>query len=205
LTLIRGSSEFESEELIAYELGWRVQPHEKVSVSWAAFYNEHDNIRSAEPGPPPFGIPITFGNGVEGESYGLEMSSLVQLTDWWRVRGGYTFVEKNLSVKSDSSDLNRATAESDDPQQQMLVQSMMDLPGDFELDTVLRYVDTLPNADVPGYAGLDVRLAWKPNKNVELALVGQNLLDNEHPEFVPDAPGPREIERSFYGKITLRW
>jgi iron complex outermembrane receptor protein len=197
--------DFKSEELLAYEVGWRVQPHDTVSFSVATFYNVYDNIRSAEPGPPPFGLPVTIGNGVEGETYGVEFSTAYQVTDWWRVRGGYTLVKKHLSVKSSSDDLNDGTAESNDPQQQALIQSMMNLPGNIELDGVLRYVDELPDPSVAGYFGLDLRLAWKATPNVELSIVGQNLLDNSHPEFIPSSPAPREIERTVYGKVTLRW
>jgi iron complex outermembrane receptor protein len=36
---------------------------------------------------------------------------------------------------------------------------------------------------------------------VEVALVGQNLLDERHREF----SGPAEIQRGAYGQVTLRW
>ena len=40
-----------------------------MSWSLAGFINNYDDLRSAEPGPPPFNLPITFANGVEGETY----------------------------------------------------------------------------------------------------------------------------------------
>jgi hypothetical protein len=42
------------------------------------------------------------------------------------------------------------------------------------------------------------------SKAIELNLVGQNLLDDHHPEFIPASPSAREIERSIYGKVTFR-
>ncbi len=51
LPLIAGSDSFISEKMIAYELGWRLQPLKSLSLSLAAFYNNYDNIRSAEPAP----------------------------------------------------------------------------------------------------------------------------------------------------------
>ncbi|MGE0680215.1 MAG: TonB-dependent receptor plug domain-containing protein [Candidatus Binatia bacterium] len=202
---IMGNSDFASEELLAYELGWRLQPSTKLSVSLATFYNEYDNVRSAEPGPPPLNIPIVFSNGVRGETYGVELAAVGQLTDWWRLRGGYTFLQKHLSAKPSSHDLNQGTAESNDPEHQFLVQSSMDLSDHFELDAVIRYVDALPQPHVPSYVSLDVRLGWKLTRYCELAIVGQNLLDGRHPEFVPSSPSPREIERSVYGKVTWRF
>jgi iron complex outermembrane receptor protein len=204
LPLISGNDSFKSENVLAYELGWRLRPVNTLEISLATFYNVYDNIRSAEPGPPPYGIPIIFGNGVKGKTYGIELSATCQLTGWWSLRGGYTFLKKDLSLKPGSKDLNAATAESDDPEQQFLIQSTMDLPGRIELGTLLRYVDKLPKPYVPGYTGLDVRIGWKLSKVLELDLVGQDLLNSPHPEFVPSSPAPSIIEHSIYGKIVCR-
>ena len=43
---------------------------------------------------------------------------------------------------------------------------------------------------------------------MELAIVGQNLLDERHPEFgtSPLIRSPQvEVERSIYGKVTITW
>jgi iron complex outermembrane receptor protein len=204
LVVISGTDSFVSEKMIAYELGWRLQPVKHLSISLAAFYNVYDDIRSAEPGPPPFNIPITFSNGVKGKTYGIELSATGQLAKWWSIKGGYTFLKKDLSVKSGSHDSNKGTAESNDPEHQFILQSAMNL-GPLELGTVIRYVGKLPDPHVPDYTGLDIRIGWKLNKILELNIVGQNLLDNRHAEFIPSSPSPREIERSIYGKIICRW
>ena len=80
----------------------------------------------------------------------------------------------------------------------------MDLPGHLEFDGGVRYVDTLPAPHVPGYAELDLRLAWKPIQTVEVAIVGQNLLHSHHAEFPESGAAAmrQEIERSVYGKVT---
>jgi len=196
---------FQSESLLAYELGWRYTANEKFSTSVATFYNVYDNIRSAEPGPAPSGIPIIFANGVKGETYGAEVSGIYNVSGWWRLRGGYTFLKKNLAIKSTSADLNGGTAESDDPEQQFLIQSMMSLPGKIELGAVLRYVDKLSKPPVPNYTELDLRAGWKMNKFIELNIVGQNLIGDTHAEFIPSSPAPRRIQRSVYGKIICRF
>jgi iron complex outermembrane receptor protein len=203
--VISGNSDFRSEELVAYELGWRSQPTANLSLSLASFYNRYDNIRSAQPGPPPFGLPITFHNAVRGEAYGLEVSGIYQVNHWWRLRGGYTLFRKHLEVKPNEVDLNRATAESNDPKNQFQVQSTMDLPGRLELSASLRYVGALPRPAVPGYVGLDSRLGWRATSNLELSLVGQNLIGDEHLEFIPASPARRQVERGVYGKVTWRF
>jgi iron complex outermembrane receptor protein len=206
MAFIQGNEEFLSETLTAYELGWRVQPQKTLSISLSSFYNIYDNIRSAEPGStPPLNIPITFGNGVKGKTYGMELSVINQLTSWWNLKGGYTFLKKDLSLKAGRKDSNKASAESNDPEHQFVIQSNIKLPARFELGTVMRYIDKLPKPYVPSYFGLDVRIGWMLNKAIELNVVAQNLLDNHHPEFIPASPSPREIERSIYGKITCRF
>ncbi len=201
--LITGG-DLQSEDLLATELGWRLQAHARASLSLSTFYNDYDNVRTAEPGPPPLGIPITLGNGLRGHTYGAELAAVYQVSGHWRLRGGYTFLKKELSLKPGSNDLNQGSAESDDPEHQFLVQSSADLPGRLELGAVFRYVSELPNPQVPGYAGLDLRLAWKAAERLELAVVGQNLLHGERAEFIPSSPSPRSVERGVYAKVTWR-
>lgn len=204
LSFISGS-EFEPEEVLAYEAGWRRHLGNKFSTSISAFFNAYDNIRSVEPGPAPFGIPVTFGNGVKGNSYGVELSLSGHINKWWSVRGGYTYLEKDLYLKPGSADQNKATAESNDPNHQALVQSNMQVSEKIELSTVLRYVSELPEPHVSGYFGVDLRVALKLIEPLEISIVGQNLLSDHHTEFIPSSPAPKDIERSFYAKLVCRF
>lgn len=197
-------SELDSERVVAYEAGWRVQPTAGLSVSVAAFFNEYDNLRSVSPGPPPFGVPVTFRNDVRGDAYGIELAMLYQLTPRWRLRGGYTFLKKDIEVKPGRIDLNDASAESNDPEHQIVGQSLFDLTDRIRLDGVVRYVDALLEPQVSSYIGLDVRLAWQATSKMEISITGQNLLDARHLEFIADSPAAREIERAVYGKISWR-
>src|SRR5665213_2707945 len=205
IPLIAGNDSFTSEKMTAYELGWRSQPLKTFSYSLSAFYNVYDDIRSVEPGPPPLYIPLTFANGVKGHTYGFELAATSQVTSWWYVKGGYTFLMKDLSVKPSSKDTNNGSAESDDPENQFQVQSDMLLPGHIKLGTVIRYVDKLPKPYLPDYLGLDMHIAWQLSKNLELSVTGQDLLYKHHHEFIPSSPSPRQIERSVYGQIICRF
>ena len=200
--LLEGAT-FKPEKVLAYELGWRYHTTQKFSLAASTFYNDYKDLRSAEPGPT-LGFPIRIGNGVEGYTYGLELSTTYQAFPWWKLKGGYTFLEKELKIKPDSKDLNKGTVESDDPNNQFLIQSMFDFPKQLESGFVLRYVDVLTNRYVPSYFGLDLQLGWKITKWLQVTAVGQNLLDESHPEFIPSSPSPREIARSFYGKVTFK-
>ncbi|HKQ37144.1 MAG TPA: TonB-dependent receptor, partial [Verrucomicrobiae bacterium] len=210
-----GSRSMDSKELIAFELGYRIQPHDRVTFDLAAFYNIYDRQRSIEQGtnllelgpPPPHGlVPFTINNLIEGEVYGGELASSFQPTDWWRLRVNYTVWSIQLHKKDGSNDPLLEGAEDDSPNHQIGVRSMMDLPGNFELDLGVRYVDALQNRNVPAYTAVDARLGWRPNKNWEFSIVGQSLF-NTHKEFAPSyiQTQTTEVETSVYGKITFRF
>jgi iron complex outermembrane receptor protein len=212
--LLIGGADFESEKVIAYELGYRTQLGSKATASIATFYNQYDDVRSTSLSPPPAfaGLPLFYENNLEGHSYGAELSTSYQVLSWWRLRGGYTLVKTDLRVKSGRTDFNNALNETADPEHQFSVRSSMDLTKKVELDLRLRWVDSFVfnNAGtpdtVPSYFELDVRLAWRPTENLELSIVGQNLLNDQHLEYVIASPNPRaEIERGIYGKVAYRW
>ena len=193
-----------SEKLVAYELGWRAQPDPRLSLSVSTFYNDYEDLRTVEPGPPPTGFPFTIGNGSQGHAYGAELGAAYQVSERWRLRGGYSFLKKELSLDPGSADINGGTAEGNDPEHQFLIQSSADLPGRLALDVVVRFVDALPNPPAPSHADLDLRLALKATEQLELAVVGQNLLYGQHAEFNAGSPTSHEVQRGVYGRVTWR-
>ncbi len=203
IPLIKGA-DFQSETVVAYEAGWRSQVAKTLSFSLSTFYNVYDDLRTAAPGTGPANTPITFANGVGGHSDGAELSVEWQVNDRWRLRGGHTYFTKHLFVKAGNVDLNNASSESDDPANQSLVQSSLDLPGGFEWDAVARYVDALPNPAVSRYFGLDLRFGWHVMPRLELSVTGQNLLDYGRVQFIPSSPSTRQIPRTIYAQVTWR-
>ena len=204
IPLIEGNDNFESEGVYSYEFGWRMRLS-SASLSVATFYNQYENLRSAEPGPPPLYVPITFANGVEGDTYGVELSGTYEPWNWARIRGGYTFLNKDLSVEPGSNDLNGGSVESNDPTHQFSIQTMIHPGRNTELSMTTRYVDDLANPRVAAYWELDARIAWRPAAFIELSIVGQNLLHDKHIEFIPSSPETRYVERNIYGKVACRF
>jgi iron complex outermembrane receptor protein len=200
-----GGDRFKSETVIAYEAGYRVELARRLGASISAFYNDYDELRSLEPlaGAPGQFIIL---NELRAKTYGVELSALWQALDWWQLRGGYTFLKKKMRLGS-SQDINRGRGEGNDPQHQFLIQSMINLPAKWEFDSVLRYVDNLNQRGptLSRYVSLDLRLGWHPTPNWEFAIVGQNLLDHQHPEFLAVGAVGTEIRRSVYGKATWRF
>jgi iron complex outermembrane recepter protein len=191
-----GDKNFDSETLLAYEAGYRVRPIDRLTLSLASFYNDYSNLRSVDAITP---TNFVIGNGFKGQTWGFELSGTYQAADWWRLRGGYTYLNKTLW--SHSPAVTASIREGNDPENQVMLQSIMNLPAHFQLDLVGRYVDTLSNPHVPSYVTFDARVAWWWKDNLEVSIVGQNLWDKQHPEFGAAATR-QEIPRSVFGKIA---
>jgi iron complex outermembrane recepter protein len=214
ITDMRGR--IDSEDVIAYELGYRIQVFEKLSLDFASFYNNYDNFATFEPGasftqtnPPPTQVvfPFEARNKARGETYGGEIAVRWQATDWWRFDASYNYLQIQLHAPH-SQEVSAEFAEGESPHHQVAVRSAMDLPHNTELDCILRYVDSLPTFGVSSYVTMDVRLAWRPSPNWELSIVGQNLLEKNHTEFgsvQTVSQSSSEVPRGVYGKVTCRF
>lgn len=198
---LAGGRDFVSEVLLAYELGYRIQPSERLSLSVATFYHNYDNLRSLERINPAEALPVVISNGLEGESYGAELTGSYQLADWARLQAGYTEMRIRIRPKPGSTDESFGRAESHDPDRQLLLHLSLNLPGQVELNSGFRYLARTSSYEVPAYAELNMRLAWHPSARLEVAIVGQNLLHDHHPEFGAVATR-QEIERSLFGKVS---
>lgn len=64
-----------------------------------------------------------------------------------------------------------------------MVTSPHDLLHDTELDVRVRHVAELPTFALPGYTAVDLRLGWRPQRNLELSVTAQNLFGGDHAEF----------------------
>ncbi len=200
-TLLQGNPNFLSEELLAYELGWRVQPQPNLSFAVAAFYHDYDRLRTVEHVNPGADFPIYLGNGLGGRSTGVELTTDYRVSDSWRLRAGYTQLHMHLRNKAGST----AFAPTDtDPEHQFSLRSSLDLSRLIEFDTTYRFVARLKSDHVPAYDELEARIGWSPTPALEVSVVGQNLLRPSHAEFNP--PASRQlIERGVYGKVLWRF
>jgi iron complex outermembrane receptor protein len=207
---VKGGSDFTSEAVIAYELGYRAQLNSKFTASVSSFYNQYNDVRSTSITPVTI-LPLYFANNLKGDTYGLEFSGNYQVSDNWSLHAGYTLLREHLRVKPGQYDLSNARYETADPEHQFSIRSSLNLPWHAELDAGLRWVDTLQTYNgptpgtVPAYFELNTRLAWHASERLELSLAGQNLLHNHHPEYGMPDPTRVEIQRSVYGKVAWRY
>ncbi len=199
-----GSDDVRSEELWATELGYRFQPTSKVHLDLAVFYNRYENlvgiggISGFAPGTPGTAeLPFT-NHEAAGETRGGEIALTVSPASSWRISASYSLLFVDLPG-ADANPYERAS-----PRNQVVLRSSHDLTRRLGLDAQLRYVDNLHN--VPAYLTADLRLAYRHGDHLEFALVGRNLLQDQHPEQAPFHLTPvSEVPRGVHGSLTWRF
>lgn len=188
-----GNDNLESEDLLAYEAGYRIQLNKRLSLDIATFYNVYDNLINDV-------NDTTFENVYKSETYGVETTINWNVIDPWKLTAGHTCFRENFFGFSGTEFY------ADDPRNQWNIRSLINLPHHTEFDTTLYYVDGItlhdPDMDISEYFRFDMRLGWHITKFTELSLVGTNLLDNEHYEFSARSVAPTQIERAVYVKFT---
>jgi len=217
ISRIYGSPDFHSEEVTAYELGYRSQPHQNLSLDVSAFYNVYRNLRSFEPADPfvettpvpHLVIPVYMSNKIYGRTYGFEVSARWNVTNNWTLDLGYANITYRLQHAPDSKDpFNlHSDSTSNTPRHQFNIGSHLNLPRGWHLDTYLFFVDRLFGMNfLPSYYRLDVSIGWQVTDRVKMRITLQNLLKRdirefEHPLWEHDSIP----ERAVYGTISWQF
>ncbi|MDE2388726.1 MAG: TonB-dependent receptor [Betaproteobacteria bacterium] len=215
--LLYGNHNFNSEKLIAYELGYRHQLSHRASIDLAGFVNDYSQMRDSSSGTFSFNpalpgqilLPSIIDNRGSAFAYGFEASVDWKPRENWRLQGNYSFIHldffsKNLLGKSDPSG---GGAENTAPRHQVSVRSNYDFSERLQLNLWLRYNSGIGFYHIPGYVTMDAKLAYKPVKNIELFVAGQNLFSQHHrefaSEFIPIVPAT--IPRGVYAGAQWRF
>jgi iron complex outermembrane receptor protein len=217
LAQLMGSSNFNSEKLIAYEMGYRHQFSPQASVDISGFYNDYSQLRDLSVGfplfhasfPPHLILPVGLTNKASGQTYGVEASVEWKPTGKWRLQGNYSYLNMNIHSDSVLKQIDPATGSANkvSPHHQVSVRSHYDFSEKLQLNLWLRYVSGLDFYRIPGYVTMDAKLVHRPLKNVELFVAGQNLFSQNHREFVSDfLPSlPVAMPRGVYAGAEWRF
>ena len=221
-----GNDDLESETVVAHELGYRFNSSDKIRIDLSLFYNRYDNLTTFEfirafplPAPPGFILPfnvvlppgitaIVLGNTsknlAHGESYGLEASVDWHPNDRLQLKLGYSFLEMQLHNRSGSISPLAEQDEGSSPQHQLRLDLGYQFSQQTRLNLVTRFVDQLPSVGVDSYVEMDASMQYQLSPNLEVSIVGRNLLDSQHletrPTFLPTETS--EAERDFFLRFS---
>lgn len=208
--LLAGSPDFISETVVSTELGYRMQIGQRATLSVSTFYNQYDDVRSTELNPTTI-FPLFFQNGLEGETYGAELSLAYNITDKWQWYSTYNLLREDIRIKEGKSDFSNALNETADPKFQFTTRMSYQLLTNLSVGAAFRWVDKLPINDsgnlkfTPAYAEMDAQIAWIISKNFTLSVAGRNLLHKDHAEYGIPNNNMQAIQRSVYGKLSVRF
>ncbi len=208
-----GNENYDSEELTAFELGYRIQATPKLAFDATAYYNLYRNLRSIELNlrgvgmrmlPPRLYIPFQGQNNADAGTYGFELAVDAEPAPWWRMRAALSVFEIGLDINAKTFDPISSVEAGNTPEKQLYMLNSFDLSRSVALNWTLRYCDRLDALDVPGYFTMDAGLDWRVSKSLQFSLVGQNLVQSSHFEFAPEYLNtvPTQVDRSGYAKLT---
>jgi iron complex outermembrane recepter protein len=218
-TVSKGSSQAESENLLAYEAGYRIKPTIKTLIDVAVFYNDYSKLRTYE---NIDGVPTAANLGY-GESYGGEISGKWQVNDLLRLEASYDFLRTDLHVSKNSTDATTSAladydalelTEKRSPKNQFRLRSYFNPTPKFEFDNMIYYIDSLPSAKyaktdpkgAPAYIRFDTRLGYLPTRYLDLSIGIRNLLDDRHNEYYSGIYSSKaEIGRTFYLRAVWQY
>lgn len=204
ITLLEANDDFKTEHAVAYELGLRHQPAATLTFDVSAFVYRYDDMRSTEPVGAAT-LPQTFRNLLNAKSDGAEIAVMYQPLPRLFFKGSYRYLHLVFSRDAGSRDTSNGNAEGNDPKHLASLGAHLNLPGNLEFDSFLRYASSLPHPALPGYKALDLRLGWRPSPRWEVALSARNLLDRQHAEFITTNSLNEQVHRSCTLKVTWRY
>ncbi len=194
---------FRPEEVRAYQSGFRSQPLPTLSLAVTGFYNDYANLRTVDPASSTVLLPFYWGNSIEGDTFGIDAWGNWQITEWWRVSPGISWVHEQLKFKPGAIQLLSISQAGDDPSSHAILSTSFNLPGRLSMDASLRYVGALPDPALPHYVDLDLRLGWQASEVVELSVRGANLLHARHNEL--PFPTGEQVLRSVIGEARIKF
>ncbi|MCP3914606.1 MAG: TonB-dependent receptor [bacterium] len=208
LITVLGDDDFDSEELVASELGYRIQLTENLSLDVATFFNDYRDLQTLELGELSFLAPglveqaLVYDNEAEAETYGVEIATQWNVTGDWTLHASYSLLRLDIDA-SDSTNAQAEVPEDESPRNQAHIRSFYDLTETWELDAALYYVDHL-SGGVDSYVRGDIRVGWNPNDSTRFSIGAQGLLHDDEEEFGTGPFGPSTpVESSVF--VSAVW
>ncbi len=211
-----GSSDFDSENLTAYEAGHRFKIGSGLSVDSAVFYNAYTHLRGfrSQPGAvshevvPHWEHHLVVANNLRGHTYGGEISLRWAPALLWDLDASVASVRTHLKESNPGPipDLSLEGLEGNSPREEFKLRGGLVLPRGWRLDLTARHTGRLAFRHVEAYTGLDLRIAWSPGPKWTFEVVGRDLLTAQHAEVVDNyfETEAQKIDRNVFVRVAFR-
>jgi iron complex outermembrane receptor protein len=217
LAALLGNPNIQSEELTAYETGYRATLTPQLSLDFAAYYNYYSHQETTEPAapfledtppPPHLVLPVEYENLMYGEAHGFELFADWKPLNRWTLSPGYAFEQIHMHLNPTSQDTSSVSeAQGSTPVSSAQLRSHLFFFHGLAWDVSAYYVGRLLNPEIPSYIRLDTGLSWEWREGLSFSVVGQNLLTDHHQEYIETLGSTSSslVKRSAYAKFTWRF
>ncbi|OUR89454.1 hypothetical protein A9Q81_21625 [Gammaproteobacteria bacterium 42_54_T18] len=208
---VKGSKDFVSETLYAYELGVRSQVTSNVFVDFSGFYFEYKDLRTFDLNffdPELGGSVFTYDNDASGYSSGGEA-----VVEWKVLRNlsinvQYSYID--VSVSPDSDVLGGAGVivfEEQEVNNIAALRCEYTFDGGVEFDVGVNYRDGMDLDNIKSQTDFDMRLAWRYSQQLAFSLIGKNIGGSKRVEFTDTLLAPRhsQIEPSATLQVDMHF
>lgn len=204
-----GDGRAKEEKVTSYEVGARLRPNKDSLIEVTGFKILYKGVldtwqnRSAT---NPFIIngivPEYLTNVLNGKGDGFEANFRYQPAEWIALKGSYTYLHQNYidyPIQDSETIWTVKSNKGQDPKSRFHIGASLNPFENIEFDTNFYFTGPFREGDVNGYHKFDMRVAWKPIKELEISLVGQDILKASYKSNIDSIMGyESKIQQRYY-------
>jgi catecholate siderophore receptor len=178
-SLTPANAAFDPEEFENLELGAKWDLDAALTLSAALYRLERSNVAVPDPDDAARTILV---DGQRSEGFELELAG--EITERWRVVGGYTWADSEIT-RTQSSTIVAGNAVAQLPEHSFALWNRIDLNPSWGVALgATRRSDSFATADnrvvLPGYTRLDAAAYYRASEQLQVQLNVENLLNREY-------------------------
>jgi len=187
-----GTGVAQTEHVKTYEIGARARPTEKSLIEVTAFKTFYKGVLDTWQDKTNWPVNVASGityeyltNVLNGKGDGFEANFRIEVDNNLTYKGSYTYLHQNYSairVNDRESGYTVDSNRAQDPTSRFHLGVSWNPVSSLELDANVYFNGPFREGKVPGNHRLDMRAAWKPDDNLEISIVGQDLMNLKHQE-----------------------
>jgi iron complex outermembrane receptor protein len=197
---VAGNPDLESESLLAWEAGYRVQLGAAFAVDVATFLNQYQDLIGfpRTPVPTATAFLLQAQTSGSGQGYGGEVALNWRPSSRWRTMGSYSYVVAKNHADAEPSFLRHSGN----------VRSYLSVARNVELNGAAYYTGRIGKAPTgfDPHMRADLGVTVHASPHLEIAVWGQDLMSARHLEYESSYIqfSRSELERGVYAQVTVR-